>query len=53
MRIRGGGDTRVNVLTKGHKRLINAVKIDLNLIDVHFIRNLVYYIFIFRALKSI
>lgn len=43
--------TSVGELTKGLICLVNAVKLDLSLIDVYIIRNKAYYCFNFRVLQ--
>jgi len=42
--------TNVGELTKGLICLVNAVKLDLTLIDVYIIRNKAYYFFNFRVI---
>jgi hypothetical protein len=42
----------VGELTKGLICLVNAVKLDLTLIDVYIIRNKAYYCFNFRVIGS-
>jgi hypothetical protein len=42
--------TNVGELTKGLLCLVNAVKLDLTLIDVYIIKNKAYYFFNFRVL---
>ena len=44
--------TNVGELYKGLICLVNAVKLDLTLIDVYIIRNKAYYFFNFRVLGS-
>ena len=50
MPVRGLGDTRVGELHKVLKCAVNAVKMDLTLIDVYIIRDKAYYFFNFRVL---
>jgi hypothetical protein len=43
--------TDVGELTKGLICLVNAVKLDLSLVDVYIIKNKAYYFFNFRVLE--